>query len=165
MSIFDFWKPRSPKPSTVYHRDNISDDIQITVEGLPENLEPDERKKIITSLVRNTLPHLKECEAPPGETIYQGQASLRIEDKIYQIKYSLDFVRVLTALEVYKQAFDAVNIGAYEGTYDPDLAELTANYIKQEAWHEAHPQEKRKSHKPDQNSDYIDVDKITEDKQ
>ncbi|WP_249104784.1 hypothetical protein [Argonema galeatum] len=114
----------------------VSDDIQLTVRGIPSDLEPEKRKAIFESLIRNTISRLPERAYNPGENIYQGKASLRINDEMCDIVYSLDAIRVLTALKVYKDAFDLINSGAREGIYDPDLAKLTADYIKQSAWEE-----------------------------
>jgi hypothetical protein len=114
----------------------LSDDIQLTVKGLPSELPPEKRNGILESLVRNTLSRLPQRGYEKGENIYRGQASLKLNEQKYDIIYSLDAIRVLTALKVYKQAFDVINEGAKEGIYDLELAELAADYIKQSAWDE-----------------------------
>lgn len=114
----------------------LSDDIQLTVKGLPSELPPEKRTEILESLVRNTLSRLPQRGYEKGENIYRGQASLKLNEQKYDIIFSLDAIRILTALQIYKQAFDVINEGSKEGIYDLELAELAADYIKQSAWDE-----------------------------
>jgi plasmid maintenance system killer protein len=128
----------------------LSDDIQLTVKGLPSELPPEKRNAILESLVRNTLSRLPQRGYEKGENIYRGQASLKLNEQTYDIIFSLDAIRVLTALQIYKEAFDVINEGAKEGTYDLELAELAADYIKQSAWDEVqsaiHPNQPHEAH-------------------
>lgn len=114
----------------------LSDDIQLTVKGLPSELPHEQRNAILESLVRNTLSSLPQRGYKKGENIYQGQASLKLNEQMYDIIFSLDAIRVLTALRIYKEAFDAINQGAKDGIYDLELADLAAESIKQSAWDE-----------------------------
>ncbi|TAG88899.1 MAG: hypothetical protein EAZ09_01540 [Oscillatoriales cyanobacterium] len=114
----------------------LSDDIQLTVKGLPSELPHEQRNAILESLVRNTLSCLPQRGYNKGENIYQGQASLKLNEQMYDIIFSLDAIRVLTALRIYKKAFDTINEGAKEGIYDAELADLAAESIKQSAWDE-----------------------------
>jgi len=114
----------------------LSDDVQLTVKGLPSDLPRDKRKAVLESLIRNTLSRLPQRGYDRGENIYQGQAKLKLNEKAYNVFFSLDAIRVITALQIYKGAFDAINAGAKEGVYDPELAEIAANHIKQYAWDE-----------------------------
>ncbi|NEP86479.1 MAG: hypothetical protein F6K18_06370 [Okeania sp. SIO2C2] len=115
---------------------NVSDDVQLTVKGLPSDLPKEKRKAVLESLIRNTLSRLPQRGYNKGENIYQGKAKLNFDNELYDVFFSLDAIRVITALEIYKEAFDAINAGAREGVYDSDLAELAANHIKQSAWKE-----------------------------
>jgi hypothetical protein len=114
----------------------LSDDIQLTVKGLPSELPHEQRNSILESLVRNTLSCLPQRGYKKGENIYQGQASLKLNEQIYDIIFSLDAIRVLTALQIYQEAFDVINEGAKEGIYDLELAGLAADSLKQSAWDE-----------------------------
>ncbi len=114
----------------------LSDDIQLTIKGLPSELPHEQRNAILESLVRNTLSSLPQRGYKKGENIYQGQASLKLNEQMYDIIFSLDAIRVLTALRIYKEAFDAINQGAKDGIYDLELADLAAESIKQSAWDE-----------------------------
>lgn len=126
----------------------FSDDVQLTVKGLPSELPPEKRNAILESLVRNTLSRLPQRGYKKGENIYQGQASLKLNEQMYDIIFSLDAIRVLTALRIYQEAFDAINEGAKEGFYDLELADLAAESIKQSAWNEVqsviHPNQPHK---------------------
>ncbi|MFB2972615.1 hypothetical protein ACE1CD_26955 [Aerosakkonema sp. BLCC-F183] len=137
MGLFDRLKPKQKTPDDIEDEViKVADDIQLTVRGIPSDLAPEKRKAIFESLIRNTMSRLPERAYNPGENIYQGKARLRINDEMCDIVYSIDALRVLTALKIYKDAFDHINAGAREGIYDRDLAELTADYIKQSAWEE-----------------------------
>lgn len=114
----------------------ISDELQISVQGFPAMLSQREKNTILTSLVHNTLKSLPDRSYQEGENIYQGHAKLKIENKIHEITYSLDAIRVLTALTIYKEAFDLIKKRAMHGVYDQELSDLTGNYLKQEAWQE-----------------------------
>jgi len=114
----------------------LSDDIQLTVKGLPSELPPEKRNDILESLVRNTLSCLPQRGYEKGENIHRGQASLKLNEQIYDIIFSLDAIRVLTALQIYQEAFDVINEGAKEGIYDLELAGLAADSLKQSAWDE-----------------------------
>lgn len=114
----------------------LSDDIQLTVKGLPSKLPLEKRNAILESLVRNTLSRLPQRGYKKGENIHQGQARLKLNEQVYEIIFSLDAIRVLTALQIYQEAFDVINEGAKEGIYDLELAGLAADSIKQSAWDE-----------------------------
>jgi hypothetical protein len=122
----------------------MSESMQMTVKGLPPSLSPDQRAKVLNSLARNALLHLPERTYQGGETIYEGRAQLNILNKIYNVEFSIDATRVLTALAIYKEAFDEINAGAATGVYDEELAELTADYIKESAWREVQAFEKKR---------------------
>lgn len=122
----------------------MSESMQMTVKGLPPDLSPDKRAKVLNSLARNALLHLPERTYQEGETIYEGRAQLNILNKVYDVEFSVDATRVLTALAIYKEAFDEVNAGAAIGVYDEELAELTADYIKESAWREVQTFEKKR---------------------
>ncbi|NET45489.1 hypothetical protein [Okeania sp. SIO2B3] len=127
------------KDEQVVHKPEVikvSDDVQLTVKGLPSDLPKEKRKAVLESLIRNTLSRLPQRGYNKGENIYQGQAKLNFNNELYEVFFSLDAIRVITALEIYKEAFDAINAGAREGVYDSELAELAANHIKQSAWNE-----------------------------
>jgi hypothetical protein len=114
----------------------LSDDIQLTVKGLPSKLPPEKRNAILKSLVRNTLSRLPQREYKKGENIHRGKVRLKLNEQIYDILFSLDAIRVLTALQIYQEAFDVINEGAKEGIYDLELAGLAADSLKQLAWDE-----------------------------
>lgn len=114
----------------------LSDDMQLTVQGLPSELPPEKRNMILENLVQNTLSHLPQRGYKQGENIHRGQARLKLNEQIYDIIFSLDAIRVLTALQIYQEAFDVINEGAKEGIYDLELAGLAADSLKQSAWDE-----------------------------
>lgn len=114
----------------------VSPDMNLAVKGLPASLPREERNKILTSLVRSALANLPQRTYQAGDRIYQGRARLRVQDKIYPVVFAVDATRVLTALETYKAAFDEIHAGAAAGTYDQELAALTAEHVKRMAWEE-----------------------------
>lgn len=114
----------------------LSEDMQLRIEGLPPNLSREHRIKVLGSLVRNALEVAPERGYAKGERIHNGKARLRVIDRVYDVEFSIEATRVLTALAIYKEAFDAINAGAAAGIYDRELAEMTAEFVKESAWRE-----------------------------
>lgn len=140
----------------------LSEDMQMTVRGLPPNLSPDQRTKVLASLVRNALLRLPERTYQEGENIYEGKAQLSVLDKVHDVEFSIDATRVLTALAVYKEAFDEINAGAATGIYDKELAELTADFIRESAWREVQGFEKRQADKVEPSDSTNPTDSLSE---
>ena len=111
----------------------ISDEFEINVKGLPNNLTEEEQKKVFISLLKNGLNLSKDKAYQKGDSVFRGKAILNIKDKVYQIEYSIGAMKVLQALAVYKEAFDYVNQGAESGQFDPELAEVAADFFKESA--------------------------------
>jgi len=111
-------------------------EFEITVKGIPSNLTPIKQKQIFTSLLKNGLNLSKEKTYQKGDNVFRGKASLNIKDKIYHLEYSISAMKVLQALSIYKEAFDYVNEGAESGNFDPELAEMAADFLKESAWQE-----------------------------
>ena len=115
---------------------SVSEEFEINVKGIPTDLTPVEQKQILISLLRNGLSFSKDKEYQKGDNIYHGRASLNIKDKIYNLEYSITAMRALQALLVYKEAFDYVSQGAESGRFDPELADMAADFLKELAWKE-----------------------------
>lgn len=128
------YQPKTPviEPEVI----PVSDEIQLTVKGLPSELNEEERQAIFESLVRNTLLRVSKQSYQAGEKIHQGKVKLKVKGIPYEIMFSLDAIRTIAALQIYKDAFEKIKKGAKEGIYDLDLAESAAQYIKESAWDE-----------------------------
>ena len=137
--------PTNPPPQIL----KVSDALQLTTQGIPSNLSRKHREVILLSLLRNTLSHLPERPYTRGERLYQGEAHLHINGDVCKIVYTLDAIRAITALDVYKQAFDIVTKGASAEIFDTELAELTADYFRQSAWQELLLSRYRRKSDPD----------------
>ena len=129
------------EPETI----KISEDLQLTVKGLPPDLSTEYRSRVLAGLVSNALSRLPERAYEKGETIYAGRAKLIVLNKLHEVEFSIDAIRVMTALAIYKQAFDKINTGAATGLYDKELAELTADYVKGAAWDEVQSFERKRA--------------------
>lgn len=135
----DSLKKEEPLPSSTQITRQVlrvSDTLQLTVVNVPTSITDEQRNRILLSLLRNTLASLPDRSYKRGERLYEGTARLRVGDEVHEVLYSLDAIRAITALRVYKQAFDVVKLGAETGRFDEELAELTAEYFKQSAWKE-----------------------------
>ncbi|MDB9518498.1 hypothetical protein PN466_16255 [Roseofilum reptotaenium CS-1145] len=128
------YQPKTPviEPEVI----PVSDEIQLTVKGLPSELSEEERQSVFESLVRNTLLRVTKQSYQAGEKIHQGKFSLKVKGIAYEIMFSLDAIQAIAALQIYKDAFEKIKQGAKEGIYDLDLAESAAQYIKESAWDE-----------------------------
>lgn len=128
------YQPKTPviEPEVI----PVSDEIKLTVKGLPSELSEEERQAIFESLVRNTLLRVTKQSYRAGEKIHQGKVKLKVKGIPYEIMFSLDAIRTIAALQIYKDAFEKIKQGAKEGVYDLDLAESAAQYIKESAWDE-----------------------------
>jgi hypothetical protein len=126
----------NPGGNTAKQVVQIGDDLEMQVRGFPADLSIEHKKAIIFHLTRRALLGAQEQEFRPGDEIYQGEASIRAEGETYRLEFSLNTLRALTALTVYKSAFDIVSKGALGGVYDYELAEATAEFLKQSAWQE-----------------------------
>lgn len=148
----------------------LTDEFEINVKGIPANLTPVEQKQIFISLLKNGLNLSKEQAYQKGDNIFHGRASLNIKEKIYHLEYSISAMKVLQALSVYKEAFDYVNQGAESGKFDPELAEMAADFLKESAWQEVlgMPKPNQKSFanaKPVEQSKQISADEPTTEKE
>lgn len=128
------YQPKTPviEPEVI----PVSDEIQLTVKGLPSELNEEERQAIFESLVRNTLLRVTKQSYQAGEQIHQGKVKLKVQGIAYEIMFSLDAIQAIAALQIYKDAFEKIKQGAKKGIYDLDLAESAAQYIKESAWDE-----------------------------
>lgn len=126
----------SKAPITEEKTIRLTDEFEINVKGIPTNLTEVEQKQIFISLLKNGLDLSKEKEYKKGDNVFHGRASLNIKDKVYYLEYSISAMKVLHALSVYKEAFDYVNQGAESGKFDPELAEMAADFLKESAWQE-----------------------------
>jgi len=122
--------------STTERTVRISEEFEINVRGIPTNLTSIEQKRIFISLLKNGLNLSKDKKYQKGDNVFRGKASLNIKNKIYHLDYSISAMKVLQALSVYKEAFDYVNQGAENGKFDPQLAEMAADFLKASAWQE-----------------------------
>lgn len=149
MKFFQFFRKSSKKqedtkatvnlsdtPKLTERTVRISDDFEMNVKGLPNNLSEEEQKQVFNSLLKNGLNLSKNKSYKKGDDVFRGKAILNLKDRAYQIEYSISAMKVLQALAVYKEAFDYVNKGAENGTFDSDLAEAAADYFKESARHE-----------------------------
>ena len=125
----------SPVPTTeqVFQ---IGDDLEMRVMGFPAELTIDQQQSVVYYLMREALASSEDREFMHGDNVYQGRASIRIGEEIYGFDFSLSALRAMTALAVYKKAFDVVGAGMRNGAYDYELAEATAGFIKESAWRE-----------------------------
>jgi len=141
----------------------ISEDLQVTIKGLPPDLATKQRGKVIARLVKNILSRLPDRAYDPGETMYEGTAQLQLLDEVHEVKFSIEAIRVMTALAIYKNAFDKINTGAATGLYDKELAELTADHIKDAAWGEVQAFEGQRSDNEAQNELASTTNRVSED--
>lgn len=126
----------STQQNTTEKTIRISDEFEINVKGVPADLTAAEQKQVFVSLLKSGLNLSQEKVYQKGDNIFRGKASLNIKDKVHKIEYSISALKVLQALSVYKEAFDYVNQGAENGKFDPQMAEMAADFLKESAWQE-----------------------------
>ena len=138
-----FWKKQSNSKTAKSEIVNTSektvrltDEFEMNVKGVPTNLTPTEQRMIFMSLLKNGLKLSEEKKYKKGDTIFHGRVLLNIKDGLYHLEYSINAVKLLHALSVYKEAFDYVNEGAVSGVFDPELAEMASDFLKESAWQE-----------------------------
>jgi hypothetical protein len=151
--------PNSDVQKTTERTVRISDEFEINVKGIPADLTTTEQKQLFASLLKSGLNLSQDRMYQKGDNIFRGKASLNIKDKVHKIEYSISAMKVLQALSVYKEAFDYVNQGAEDGKFDPQMAEMAADFLKESAW-----QEILKLPKPNQKS-FTTVDPVETGKQ
>lgn len=119
------------------HIAQLSQSVKLTVNGLPPSLSSDKVSRIYAVMLKSLLSQRAQKDLyRQGEQIYQGRGKVRIGSDVREFSFVLEATRVITALEVYKNAYDFINLKMLEGEYDEELAELAAEFIKRSAWNE-----------------------------
>lgn len=129
-------KRKQIKQSLLQDDEYESDEFKLHITGLPSDLGHKERQHVALSLFKNGLLASPDHTYEKGQKIFKGKASIKVKDKSYAVEYLIEARKVIYALQAYKAGFDIARQGAEEGTYDKELADLTADFFRDAAWQE-----------------------------
>jgi tetratricopeptide (TPR) repeat protein len=110
----------------------INKDINVTIEGLPlSRLTASMQAQAVLALVKNGIPITANIinSGIVGGIRY---AALKLDNQYYKLKYAIRAKRILTAIEVYSEVIQWINIQRNSNLIDPILADLTVNYLRQD---------------------------------
>lgn len=111
--------------------EKIGNGIELMIEGLPQAaLTPALQAKTALSLVKYGIPSAGVI----GVGILGGvkTAALNIGGQVYQIKYCIKVLKVMTALQIYSEAIDWIEYQKQKGGFDAELADQAKDYLRGE---------------------------------
>ncbi len=109
----------------------ISESIELLIEGLPKSIvSPEIQTKAALSLVRYAIP--TEGVIPVGVLAGVKTAVLQIANEIYHLKYSINVLKVVTALEIYSEAVQWIEFQKASNRVDSEMADDAISYLRSE---------------------------------
>ncbi len=118
--------------------------IKLTVVGLPNGITTKDRRAILEKILQIAVKRVSKVDFDKGQRLDYGKGKINFLDTFYEIEFTLDALRKISAMEIYKQAFDIVNEGSRTGAYDEELAQTAADFFRDEAWKEVSSSKIRK---------------------
>jgi hypothetical protein len=111
--------------------EKIGDSIEIMIEGLPTAvITPDIQAKAALSLVKYGIPSAGMISA--GIVGGIKTATLQLGSTLYQLKYSIKVLKVVTALDVYSEAVQWIEYQRESNKVDSKLANDALEHLRNE---------------------------------
>jgi hypothetical protein len=108
--------------------EKIGNGIELYIEGIPQStITPAAQAQAALSLIQYGIPmgaHFTE-----GMIGSIRNATLKIGNSYYKIKYAFRAMRVITALEIYSEAKQYIDYRISRGLVDPVLGKAAQNYL------------------------------------
>jgi hypothetical protein len=109
--------------------EKIGDGIELLIEGIPQStITPANQAAATLALMQHSIPIGAHFTA--GIIGSMGNATLKIGNSYYKIKYAFRAMRAITALEIYSQAIDYIEYRKSRGQVDSLLADDTISYLR-----------------------------------
>jgi hypothetical protein len=116
-------------------KSKIGESIELLIEGIPSSIiTPVVQAKVALSLVKHGLPNAGAFSA--GILGGLKTATLQIGGEYYQLKYSVNVLKPVTALEMYQEAVAWIKFQEATNSVDSDLANEAINYLRSEFSHD-----------------------------
>jgi hypothetical protein len=111
--------------------EKIGDGIELMIEGIPKSvLTPAIQAKAALALVQHSIPLGVHISA--GIIGEIGDATLKIGNKLYKIKFAYRAMRVITALEIYGEAKQWIEYKSSIGSFDSQMADDAIKYLRED---------------------------------
>jgi hypothetical protein len=109
--------------------ENIGENIELLIEGLPQALiTPAVQARAALALVQHGIPLGVNIGVGVLGTV--SEATLKIGGQYYKFKYSIRVVRVLTAVQVYNEAIQWIKFKKDSGMLDSELADCAMKHLR-----------------------------------
>ena len=111
--------------------EKIGDGLELMIEGLPQSiLTPQNQAQAALALVRHSIPLGAHITA--GIIGEIRNATLKVGNEYYTIKFAFRAMRVITALEIYGEATRWIRYKSSNGSFDSQMADDAIDFLQED---------------------------------
>jgi len=112
-------------------REKIGESVELLIEGLPKAIvTPEIQARAAMSLVKHGIPTAGVISA--GILGGLKTATLQIGSELYQLKYSIKVLKVVTALDIYSEAVQWIEFQKASNRVDSEMADQAIAHLRGE---------------------------------
>lgn len=105
--------------------------IELTLFGLPSNVNMEERQRIVIEVLQHfAKTHKREENYQVGQIAQRSAFFVEFNGERKKVEYELRILKFLTALQIYREALDWVEMHQVQGKLDSEVANITEKHLR-----------------------------------
>ncbi len=126
---------RSSNVEDVIHDENgnptrlENDNLSLTLWGLPTDINPSQHEEIFDAVAQHSARKFADRSFSSGDVIDTHEFTVKIEEKLYRVRYELKALRFLAALETFRDAIQWIH---QQPNMDNEVAHITEAHLLRE---------------------------------